>query len=385
MRYQRGPGRRAALTGQARYDSSVIDAIAITKTTYTIVDFLEWQRQGSLDLRPFYQRRSVWNPRVKSLLMDSLLRGFPLPLIFLHNRLDVRTSKNLRQVVDGQQRLRTILAYIDIDCLGEIEDWDRFSILRSHNREFAGLSFAQLPADVQSKLLQTPLSVNVLPADIDDVTVLTIFQRMNSTGLKLNDQEIRNATFFGEFKESAYQLAYEQYQRWIRWGIFNAQDTAQMKEVELMSDLMGLVLRGVIARTKSSITGLYRTYDNSFDPRPEVEDLIRQAFESMDAVYDNAASKSGLRRFRTTGWFYSVFALITGSDQFTLDGSPRKSMHNPPQPMEPAQVVQVLERAEVALRTNDQDDDLLKVLRGATADRRSREVRLEFLRSLPPA
>lgn len=43
------------------------------KTTYTIVDFLEWQRQRSLDLQPYYQRRSVWNPRVRSLLIDSLL------------------------------------------------------------------------------------------------------------------------------------------------------------------------------------------------------------------------------------------------------------------------------------------------------------------------
>lgn len=360
----------------------MIDALSVTKTTYTVVDFLEWQRQGSLDLRPFYQRRSVWNPRVKSLLVDSLLRGFPLPLIFLHNRLDVRTSKTVRQVVDGQQRLRTILAYVDIDSLEEIEDWDRFSILRSHNREFAGLAFAQLPPDIQSRILQTPLSVNVLPADIDDVTVLTIFQRMNSTGLKLNDQEIRNATYFGEFKEAAYQLAYEQYQRWISWGVFSLQDTAQMKEVELTSDLMGLMLRGVIARTKSSINGLYKSYDSEFTERPQLETAVRQAFDAMDKVYDKGASRSGIRRFRSTGWFYSVFALITAADQVRLDGSARPGVSSPQRPLSPGEVVERLELAERSLRGGGQDDDLLKVLRGATADRRSREIRLEFLRSV---
>ncbi len=54
-------------------------SLNVDKTTATIVDFLEWQRQGSLDLNPFYQRRSVWNPRVKSLLIDSLLKGYPVP------------------------------------------------------------------------------------------------------------------------------------------------------------------------------------------------------------------------------------------------------------------------------------------------------------------
>src|SRR5665647_2121709 len=104
------------------------DLLNVDKTTTSVVDFLEWQRQGSLDLKPYYQRRSVWNPRVKSLLIDSLLRGYPLPLIFLHNRLDVQRSTTVRQVVDGQQRLRTILAYIDVDCLREVDDWDRFTV-----------------------------------------------------------------------------------------------------------------------------------------------------------------------------------------------------------------------------------------------------------------
>lgn len=203
----------------------------------------------------------------------------------------MKTSQTIRQVVDGQQRLRTILSFVDIHSLDDREEWDEFTVLKSHNRELGGLSFNQLPDEMQSQILQTPLSVNVLPASVDDVTVLTIFQRMNSTGFKLNDQEIRNATYFGEFKEAAYGLAYGQYQRWLKWDIFNKQEIAQMREVELTSDLMGLVLRGVQARTKSSLNGLYKTYDDEFEKRSSVEDEFRKVFDFLDGVYSPDSSR----------------------------------------------------------------------------------------------
>ncbi|KJL33104.1 DUF262 domain-containing protein [Microbacterium oxydans] len=339
-------------------------ALEVAKTTYSIVDFLEWQRQGSLDLNPFYQRRSVWNPRVKSLLIDSLLRGYPLPLVFLHNRLDVTTSRTVRQVVDGQQRLRTILAYIDIDSLENVDEWDRFTVLRAHNRDYAGLSFQQLPDDVQTRILQTPLSVNVLPSDIDDVTVLTIFQRMNSTGLKLNPQEIRNATWFGEFKETSYSLAYQQNQRWVNWGIFTRQDVAQMKEVELSADLMGFLINGISARSKASIDGLYRKFDDGVPGREALINDFEATFDILEDVYGEAASRSSLRRFRTTAWFYVAFAVASGR----LGVSPSA-----------ADIVRGMERTELDIRKAESDDVVMKPLRGATADKASRRARADYL------
>lgn len=346
----------------------MLGSLDVHKTTVPIVDFLEWQRQGSLDLKPYYQRRSVWNPRVKSLLIDSLLRGFPLPLVFLHNRLDVAKSKTVRQVVDGQQRLRTILSYVDLDCLSDVDDWDRFTVIRSHNRDYAGLAFHQLPDPVQARILQTPLSVNILPSDIDDVTVLTIFQRMNSTGFKLNDQEIRNATFFGDFKESSYQLAYGQNQRWQDWGIFSRQDVAQMKEVELTADLMGFLVEGVQARTKARLTRLYREYDEVFSERESVEESFNRIFDLLDGVYGSDGSRSPLKRFRSTAWFYAVFAV--GSGRSTAGAN-----------VTAAALVSALEAIELRLRAEGLDEDVLRVLRGATADRGSRELRVDFLAS----
>lgn len=288
------------------------EALRVNKTAFAVVDFLEWQRSKSLEMRPVYQRRPSWNPRVKSLLIDSVIRGYPIPLIFLHSRLAVGTSRSVREVVDGQQRLRTLLSYIDPDCIEDRNEWDDFTLLKSHNSEHGGKSFAELPEDVQMMILQTSLSVNILPTDIPDVTVLRIFQRMNSTGLKLTDQEIRNGSYFGEFKDSAYGLAYEQNQRWVEWGLFRRQDVAQMKEVEFVSDLMGALMRGISGRSGSQITALYSDFDDQFPDREDIESRFRVSFDLLAPIFDGRVDSHVPSRFRSTAWFYALFAIAAG-------------------------------------------------------------------------
>ncbi|MBA3896782.1 MAG: DUF262 domain-containing protein [Sphingomonadaceae bacterium] len=79
---------------------------------YSINDFIEWERQKQLELNPFFQRRGVWSDKAKSYLMDTIIRGKPIPKFFIRQKLNVMTKTSLREVVDGQQRLRTILSYL---------------------------------------------------------------------------------------------------------------------------------------------------------------------------------------------------------------------------------------------------------------------------------
>ncbi|MFD2270570.1 DUF262 domain-containing protein [Undibacterium arcticum] len=60
------------------------------------------------------------------------------------------------------------------------------------------MGFRDLPNDLQQRILDYQFSVHVLPSSVDDREVLQVFARMNSTGVKLNDQELRNANFFSE-------------------------------------------------------------------------------------------------------------------------------------------------------------------------------------------
>src|SRR5208283_3463162 len=168
----------------------------VTKTQYKVSDFLGWQKSDLLILSPKFQRRSVWRPGAKSYLLDTIIKGYPIPIIFLREqKTDLVTLRVKREVVDGQQRIRTFLSFIDPSSLGNqyVPDRDAFEIKKAHNKELSGKSFDQLSAEIRQSILDYEFSVQVLPSSIDDRQVIQIFARMNATGFKLNSQELRNA------------------------------------------------------------------------------------------------------------------------------------------------------------------------------------------------
>jgi hypothetical protein len=82
----------------------------INKTQYKVSDFISWQRSKSLVLSPSFQRRPVWKKSAKSYLMDTIVRGLPIPIIFLRERqTSLEQLEPRREVVDGQQRMRYAL------------------------------------------------------------------------------------------------------------------------------------------------------------------------------------------------------------------------------------------------------------------------------------
>jgi uncharacterized protein with ParB-like and HNH nuclease domain len=219
----------------------------ITRTLYKVGDFISFQRSRGLILSPRFQRRAVWKPGAKSLLIDTVYRGLPIPIIFLREqRTDITTLEPKREVVDGQQRIRTLLTYIAPALIPDYKlERDHFVVSKDHNAELADKSFSDLSKDAKERILEYQFSVHVLPAGVGDREVLQIFARMNSTGVRLNAQELRNSEWFGKFKTSIYKLALEQLNRWTDWKIFSDNNIARMDEVELVSEFALLALRGL--------------------------------------------------------------------------------------------------------------------------------------------
>jgi hypothetical protein len=222
----------------------------ITKTVYKVGDFLSWQRAKFLVLSPSFQRRSVWPAAAKSFFIDTIARGHPIPIVFLREQTNLDTLEPFREVVDGQQRLRTLLTYIEPESLRDYDaERDAFEVKKTHNSELAGKTFKHLPADIRRRILGYEFSVHVLPSDTDDREVLQIFARMNATGVKLNDQELRNARFYGEFKKTSYSLAYEQL---LPGTAIKAIDTASnLIQNGQFDDELAKVLRGATSDTGS--------------------------------------------------------------------------------------------------------------------------------------
>lgn len=108
-----------------------------------INDILQWYENGELELSPKYQRNSVWNEKVKSYLMDTIIRGLPIPPVFMRQKIDVTTKKTYREIIDGQQRLRAITEYIQ----------NRFPISKTHNELYGGMRYEDLDEETQEQIL----------------------------------------------------------------------------------------------------------------------------------------------------------------------------------------------------------------------------------------
>ena len=151
---------------------------------------------------------------IRDSFIDSVVRGLPVPIIYIRQRIDLNSQATIREVVDGQQRLRTILSYISPDSLRDYDkSRDGFEVWRSHNSELSGQGFSDLSDHHRQRILEYEFSTHVLPTDVDDRDVLEIFARLNATGEKLNFQELRNAGYFGEFKTLMYQLSLQLFER----------------------------------------------------------------------------------------------------------------------------------------------------------------------------
>ena len=67
---------------------------------YNISDFIEWDSSSLLNLSPEFQRRAVWSEKAKSYLIDTILRGLPVPPVFIREKIDINTSRSIREVID---------------------------------------------------------------------------------------------------------------------------------------------------------------------------------------------------------------------------------------------------------------------------------------------
>ena len=286
-----------------------MDSSDVTRTVYRVSDFISWQKSGSLVLSPNFQRRPVWNSGAKSYLIDTVVRGLPIPVIFLRDqRSDLSSLEPRREIVDGQQRIRTLISFIDPSLLVDYEDGrDAFFVSPLHNKDIAGRSFPDLPIKYRQEILDYEFSVHVLSSGVDDRDVLGLFARMNSTGVKLNFQELRNAEYFGAFKTSMYEMAATHLQRWREWNVATETDIARMQEVELTSEFALMMMNGVTQKSKKRIDDAYKNLDRKYPMQKEIEHRFHTI---MDTIDDKLGASVVLDLFKGRTLFYGLFAAI---------------------------------------------------------------------------
>lgn len=336
--------------------------------TYSINDFVEWDKQRQLELNPFFQRRAVWSEKAKSYLIDTIVRGKPIPKIFIRQKINVSTKSSVREVVDGQQRLRAILSFIK----------DGFTISKRQNREFGGLHFSQLPEDIQAQILSYEVAVDLL-INMPDAEVLDIFSRLNSYAIVLNEQERINANHFGAFKVLCDEVGRKYYDYWLDQKILTQGNIVRMAEVSLVADLMIAMLEGI--KPKKQIKRFYDQYEESFDfDAARLERRFDRIISTIGKIFPEGIASSEFSRLHL---FYSLFTAVAHCkygipnlrmEQFSLRDE--TSIERARNGLE--RVEELFTAADVAFLSKA-EQQFLEDARRATTDEKVRERRTKYL------
>ena len=163
-----------------------------------IKDLVELFKSGMMIANPEYQRGVVWNEAQQKRLIDSLFRGFTLPLIYLHERKEeiAGFTREGLEIIDGQQRLTAIHRYVEgafrlFDPSSENAKAQFPRFLLNKPCPWAGKFFRELPPELQDRLLKTTLLLAMIQSD-DTNEIRDLFVRLQA-GSALNAQERRDA------------------------------------------------------------------------------------------------------------------------------------------------------------------------------------------------
>ena len=164
-------------------------------TRITISEFYERHQLKKYNFDPEYQRKGdVWSEEKKSFLIDSILKNYPMPPIFLHQVIDSATGATKYNVIDGKQRLSAILGFIN----NEIELPSDYDVGAFGDSRLNGKKFEDLEDELQEFKMQFwryVLSVEYIETGDTDI-INNVFDRLNRNGEPLEPQELRKAKYY---------------------------------------------------------------------------------------------------------------------------------------------------------------------------------------------
>lgn len=176
----------------------------------TVSDLLSCKAKNQLGANPEYQRGNVWSLAQKRRLVDSVFRGYPIPLIYLHyisESAGKYTTANF-EIIDGQQRINALSEF----CEGQFKLFNpqadeaeaRFpEFIKRQPCPWGGCRFSDLSETLKDQFLTTPLRIAII--ETDDVNeARDLFVRLQA-GLPLNSQEKRDA-WPGQFTDFILRL-----------------------------------------------------------------------------------------------------------------------------------------------------------------------------------
>jgi len=282
------------------------EAISIRHETKTVTDLVNLFERRALNLSPTFQRKSVWTEKDRRKLVDTLVRNFPIPALFLYERQE--DGKLKYDVIDGKQRLETLLGF-----LGH---------LRGHRFIFEGdipgfegkqridartlRSNRKLKTTLLPQIMRYRIPVIEVSGDLGDIVEL--FVRINSTGKTLTSQERRNARYSGsELLKQSQALANKLMPKFESLGVFSAGQFSRMKHVEFAAELILSIHQGDVINKKMAVD---KVMSAGTIPASQLIKASRKAFSAISRIA-RMFPRLDSTRFCKVVDFYTLAVLIS--------------------------------------------------------------------------
>jgi hypothetical protein len=244
-------------------------------------------------IRPFYQRRLRWDPKRQSRFIESFIINIPIPPLFLYE-----VSYNSYEVIDGQQRITAIQNFYANDLrLTGLQHWP----------ELNGKTYSTLPSKIRAGIDRRSISYVVVlkeSAENDEDALLLkqiVFERLNTGGVKLSNQEVRNSLYHGKFNALLFKLAADPRFR-KAWDLPPPTDDEEehpprellsypmytsMKDVEIVLRFFALRHHQHYQRGMQGFLDLYMIRSQGFDEdtREFLKDLFLRTLELAHGIY----------------------------------------------------------------------------------------------------
>lgn len=296
-KYQKGELR--ILTEQGRYPLQNIKEIL----------------SKNMEFNPEYQRRRVWNNVQKSRLIESFIMNIPVPPVFLY---EIEFSKH--EVMDGLQRLSTLNEFYSNEFkLEGLEVWT----------ELIGKTYEDLPENIQKgidrRYISTIVILNETAKNKEEEQLLKkyVFERLNTGGTKLTDQETRNALYDGKMNELCIKISQANDTFKNIWNIPNDEEKElldnplykRMEDVELVLRFFAYrQIENIPAIRLKDILDLYLLESNSKYSDSVLQDLERVFNDTIELAYSLFEDKTFLlyskRKNGTYQWYTSPSKLV---------------------------------------------------------------------------
>jgi hypothetical protein len=247
---------------------------------WSLWDLIEAYKSKKLDLNPPFQRQFIWSKKDQQVLLRSILNGIAIPNIFLQ-----QTASGTFNMVDGQQRTRTILAFVN----HEIET-------------FEGEAYKPAVHDIVLKKYHIPVTI-VTKLERDE-TIEQFYALVNSSGLHLNRPELKTAEFFGtRFMKLVKELS--NLQAFLDLKLFTDATTKRMTDEDFTSELLTQLLWG---RTDKKL-GVDKLFER--DVTQEESTALRRDFKKVIGLFSKLDGLHPIRktRYKQRNDFYSLFGM----------------------------------------------------------------------------